>query len=393
MEFQADVALAPDIKPDILREENWEDWSQEFPLYLSHIMGKQRVSLEYVICPPISPGHIFATPREAKLYSYPHLGLFYCEDNKEVFRLLSNRVKEQPATWIQGYQATQNGRAAWLALVDHYDGGGQQEKQINVAENIINSLFYNNERVFAFDAYAAKLVRAFRTLENTPNRRTPANQVRILLENIRITTADFAVIKGHVCTNFRSDFQGAIEYISRMVSELFPNVYDANRRGTGRYWFISEANTSAQRPCNFEGLEHNNGVYTFFGVDVTNVHRMFTPAEFNMLGSKGQAYVFNERARLRSPLGGRSSSSRTGGRGRGQDRGGRCTHIRRSISAVANDSNTGASEMSQTHAAAASTPNPRTPSNNESSDRGSLHGQRFGLGAHSTSSVRNRNNP
>ena len=154
MEIKAESDMAPDIKPEVLKEDSWEDWSKEFPTYLSHIIGKQQAPLDYVIRPEVLPGHIFQTTREQELYSYPLNGPFFREDNKAVYRLLSDRVRDQPATWIQPFQASQNGRAAWLALVDHYDGGGQKEKRINKAEAILNSVFYHNERAFSFDAYS-----------------------------------------------------------------------------------------------------------------------------------------------------------------------------------------------------------------------------------------------
>ena len=49
MEIEDAQDNSPDIKPDILKEDAWEDWSQEFPTYLSNIMGKQRIALDYVI--------------------------------------------------------------------------------------------------------------------------------------------------------------------------------------------------------------------------------------------------------------------------------------------------------------------------------------------------------
>ncbi|KAL7572908.1 hypothetical protein ACA910_004552 [Epithemia clementina (nom. ined.)] len=177
MQIQASESLALEIKPDILKEENWEEWLQEFPIYLSHISGKQNALLAYVIQPDVLPGHVHGNPSDAKMYIFPLSGLFFREDNKEVYWPLSNCVKNQAATWIQPYHATQNGGATWLALEDCYNGGGQKEKQINKVEAVHTNLFYNNKRVYPFDAYAAFLMQAFRTLDTTPYHCLPANQV------------------------------------------------------------------------------------------------------------------------------------------------------------------------------------------------------------------------
>ena len=75
-----------------------------------------------------------------------------------------------------------------------------------------------------------------------PNRHTPAHQVRILLENIKFTTPEFAVIKSHVRANYRSDLQGAITYISREVSEIFPATVPGQR---GPFHFRIRLSTAA----------------------------------------------------------------------------------------------------------------------------------------------------
>ncbi|KAL7563735.1 hypothetical protein ACA910_020423 [Epithemia clementina (nom. ined.)] len=86
-----------------------------------------------------------------------------------------------------------------------------------------------------------------------------------------------------------------------------------------------EASTNvAQRPCHFEGLEHNNSVYTFYGVDVTDVHCTFTPEE----NSTSSALVDKPTSLTNVPVLDPLTSSYGGGRGRGHDGcGGRGLHI------------------------------------------------------------------
>ena len=140
MEIKAEKNSSPEIKPSALKEDNWEEWSQEFPTYLSHVLGKQQAPLDYVIRPDLDPTHAFESRREEEMYSYPLGGPHFREDNKQVFRLLSDLVKDQAATWIQPFVASQDGRRAWLALVDYFDGGGQKEKRITKAEAVLTTL-------------------------------------------------------------------------------------------------------------------------------------------------------------------------------------------------------------------------------------------------------------
>ena len=47
-------------------------------------------------------------------------------------------------TWIEAFDREQIGRKAWLSLVAHYNGGGQQEKAIARAESLIKTAHYKN---------------------------------------------------------------------------------------------------------------------------------------------------------------------------------------------------------------------------------------------------------
>ena len=212
-----------------------------------------------------------------------------------------------------------------------------------------------------------------------PNRHTPAHQVRILLENIKFTTPEFAVIKSHVRANYRSDLQGAITYISREVSEIFPATVPG-QRGQARHRFISESASQQQpptnRPRNFAGLSHDNGVYSFYGVDVTNVNRRFSSQEMRLLGPTGQAYIYQERERLRGGAspgrgGGRGFSGRGRGRGGGGGRG--VTEIQTQDQSVITDITNDGERSAATGQAKATT---------GTSDRGSTNGRRFGGGAY-----------
>ena len=62
---------------------------------------------------------------------------------------------------------SQDGRAAWQALTEHYDGGGAREKRINRAEHTIKHLMYENEQRFSFDKYSSWMLKSFHTLEDT----------------------------------------------------------------------------------------------------------------------------------------------------------------------------------------------------------------------------------
>lgn len=311
---------APSIKPDKFDPDKWTSWSKQFVTYLSHVNGQQFAPLDYVLReePPKTPLEGMAE-RDRALYSYPLQGRHYSLDNMTAYRLLSDLVNGTSGyTWISEFDRAQNGRAAWLALVEHYEGGGQREKRMSAAVATIKALHYKNESVFSFEDFSRRLIQAYRDLEGTDEEMTDFNKVKTLLEKVQINMPRAEVAKAHVRQHFRQDIHGAIEYLGTEFADMFADAISFKR---GRARGIAAIERPLQRPKTEDTSEPNRtpeGITTFYGVDVTDVARTFTSQEMTTLGPRGQAYVFQERERLglsRSIRGGRGNRGRGGGRG------------------------------------------------------------------------------
>ena len=174
---------APSIKPDKLDPDKWTYWSKQFITYLSHIKGQQFTPLDYVLReePPPQP-LAEMTERDRALYEYPLTGRQYKIDNMTTYRLLSDLVSGTGGyTWIADFDRAQDGRAAWMALVEHYEGGGQREKRMAAALATIRALHYKNESIFSFEDFSRRLIQAYRNLEGTDKELTEFNKVKTLL--------------------------------------------------------------------------------------------------------------------------------------------------------------------------------------------------------------------
>ena len=53
-------------------------------------------------------------------------------------------------TWIRDNKRSKNGRAAWLALTNHYSGGGEARKNITATEAIIDNIHYKKRIYLLF---------------------------------------------------------------------------------------------------------------------------------------------------------------------------------------------------------------------------------------------------
>ena len=113
-----------------------------------------------------------------------------------------------------------------------------------------------------------------------------------------------------------------------------------------------------------------------YGVDVTGVMRRFTDQEMATLGTTGQQYVFQERARIRGQQGGGrypgSRGGRGGGRGRGNGGAGR--------GAAGNDGR----RVAEVQTGDENREPQRDAGGAAQNDRGGTNGRRFGPGAYGT---------
>jgi hypothetical protein len=75
------------------------------------------------------------------------------------------------APWIEPYNVIENGRGAFLAWADHYNGQGELLKCTAMAKAKIKSLFYKNECSLSFEKVMEILSKSFSTLNNDPDER------------------------------------------------------------------------------------------------------------------------------------------------------------------------------------------------------------------------------
>ena len=303
MNTKEDQQDAPDIKPEMFKPDKWYEFNKFFPMYLSHHSGRQHATLDYVIRDDVPAGHVHGTPREQQLYSYPHAGNAYKEDNKTVYRILANLVQGTDGfTWIESFHGGQDGRAAWISLKNHYEGGGNKEKVITRAESILTNIHYKNEQTFSFELFSGKFLGALRDLRNYGREKTKYEEVRLLLEKVQLNQTRVEVAKAHVREHFKDNVEGAITYLSTEFAEMFP-VTTFGSSGNRRH--IHESSTRGPRnDGNRDGrqerrpTQNQDGNMMLNGVDVTNVGREFRRDEMTRLGRAGQSYVFSERNRL-----------------------------------------------------------------------------------------------
>ena len=213
---------------------------------LSQHRGSSGEPLRYVVRDATPPA-VFANDEERRRYALNLTGPAFDRDNRAVYRMLkSYLINTDGWTWISGFDATENGRGAYLAWAGHYNGEGEFNKRAELAEQQVQRLRYKNERAFSFEKYSAALSKAFMTLNKKPHTsKTPYQQVKILLEGIKVNDPEIKTIKTLVRDRYQEtgEFQLACNRLSEEITFIYHGANINNTgddgAGTGRKRYIS----------------------------------------------------------------------------------------------------------------------------------------------------------
>ena len=107
----------------------------------------------------------FSTNEEQRMYQFPLMGGSFELDNQAVFRKLKAFLIDSPGwAWIEPHDMAENGRAAYMAWMAHYNGEGKLSKQMAIAKTKLDNLHYHNERSMSFERCTEVKTKCFNTL-------------------------------------------------------------------------------------------------------------------------------------------------------------------------------------------------------------------------------------
>jgi len=369
--------------------DDFETYEMAFMNLLAQTYGSNKESLKYIVRASVVPA-AFTDEAERRMFQLPLTGNTFVEDNKVVYRLLKSFLVNTPGwTWIEGFDATENGRGAFQAWSDHYNGQGELSKRTALAKAKIDKLFYRNEGSLSFERVMEILTKAFSTLEKDPDEAySERRKVDKLLAVIQSSDVEVVAQKSVIASQFPNDFTGACNYFSAQVSRLHGGAQLESRkykkrnvsamhgrggrdggRGGGR---ARRGNRDGRhggrggggRPAGRGGRGQTNNTL-INGVDVSDPTRGFTEEEWGRLAwNGGRQYVNQARERINN-RGGRGGRVGRDGRGGNRSYGG--------------GHNVSSAGLERDNEQVQEGPDPQQ---NGNTDRGAQHGRGFGRGAY-----------
>jgi hypothetical protein len=139
------------------KDTKWRVWKEQFQNYLGSKIGQCKAPLTFVIWPLDAPGNLEDYPddHDQKVYLTPHTDAGYTRDNGIVYDELKALLINSPAfIWIRLHDRTRNGRAAWKALLAHYEGTTEKNRIKEAAyATIQNSTYPGKQRGSTYENY------------------------------------------------------------------------------------------------------------------------------------------------------------------------------------------------------------------------------------------------
>jgi len=361
--------------------DDFDSHEDAFLNLLAQSFGVLREPLRYIVRPEAAPAE-FATTEEERMYQFPLTGGSFELDNQTVYRKLKAFLIDSPGwAWIEPHDTVENGRAAYIAWTEHYNGEGELSKRTAMAKSKLDNLHYKNERSMSFERCTEIMTKCFNTLHKDPDQRFSDRQkVEKLLKAIRCSDPKRLAAKAIIDQNFPRNFIGACGYFSQQVARIHGPAQLEYRQSRHRKRGISAVDTRPTRGGRGRGRFGNRsggrgsgrgdrgrgrggrGNHVINGIDVSDPNRSFTAQEWEALGPNGgRTTVMQMRERL---------SGRGGREGRGRGRGARGTGTNeRNVSATNTQQYEGEDQDADT-------------STITSSERGGRNGRGFGRGAY-----------
>ncbi len=107
------------------KETKWWMWKEQFLTYIGSKYGQSKAPLTFITHESDEPGDPidFDDDYDIMVYLTPHIRDAFKKDNNTVYDELKTLLIQSPAfTWIHPYDRTRNGRAAWKAPINHFEG-------------------------------------------------------------------------------------------------------------------------------------------------------------------------------------------------------------------------------------------------------------------------------
>ncbi len=209
--------------PDKFKQPSqWRVFAEMIETYLSQLKGSGRVALNYVIrknAVPV-PGMIFQTDAEQAVAISPLAGEQFNRDNAKLYGILKKLCLEGPGrSYILDFDSAKNGRGAWLAMYNHFEGDSYRNRAKLEAYSTLEHIHYDGEKKgFTFEKFVEKHNECYLELARHNEPVYEEKKVRDFLQRINASELQAAKQQVRANENMMGNFQLAANFIALSVT-------------------------------------------------------------------------------------------------------------------------------------------------------------------------------
>jgi hypothetical protein len=164
----------------------------------------------------------YQTKMEQSIAMAPLTGPDYMRDNARVYAIIKQLILEGPGrSYIMSVDRVSDGRAAWLALINHFEGDSYRNRNVEDAYSALERIHYEGEQKgFNFEKFIEKHNEAFLELSRYGEPVLETKKVRDFLS--RINAPELAAAKQQVRATpaLLANFQKAANFIALSVTPI-----------------------------------------------------------------------------------------------------------------------------------------------------------------------------
>jgi hypothetical protein len=235
---------------------SWKVFAEAIETYLGQILGSGRIPLWYVIrrLAVPNPEVIYANDNEFAIAMVPLTGDSCARDNVKVYGIIKQLVLEGPGrSYILPFDNAADGCGAWLALINHFEGDGFRNRNVEDAYRVLEHLHYEGERKdFNFEKFIEKQMECYLELARYNEPVNESKKVCDFLTRIKASELQAAVQQVRATPDLAASLTSAANFINLSVVPLKQNT--RNVRGV-----TSQDQAKAKNNQNSNQSQDNKG--------------------------------------------------------------------------------------------------------------------------------------
>jgi hypothetical protein len=198
------------------------DFSEAFFTFMQNSKGQCDFPLSYILREHDDPDEVdpgnYATIEAYEEAIVPFSGAHYDVDDCMVFDSLKSYILGGPHwTWIQDFERTRDGRSAWLALKEHFDGPGNKIRLKAAAYAAIKCAEYKGTKNFDYELYRRIHTQAHSDLARYGEPVPETKKVKDFLDGITDSTLQPVKYTIAGFTHLMQNFHEAANYIRNII--------------------------------------------------------------------------------------------------------------------------------------------------------------------------------